>query len=155
MSLEVGQKAPDGILIFDDKTTKNISNFSGSKLLLYFYPKDDTPGCTIQALDFTEQKEKFLDQNTQIIGINADTVEQHQDFSKKHNLSIQLVSDTDKKILEAYGVWGERNMYGKKYMGIERTSILIDEAGIITHIWRRVRPKNHANTVLDTIREMD
>ena len=131
-----------------------LADFSGKKLVIYFYPKDDTPGCTTEAIDFTAHKAAFADADTEIVGVSADTVEKHDKFKAKHNLDISLLSDPDHKMLEAYGVWVEKNMYGRKYMGIERATYLIDADGKIAQIWRKVKVKGHVEAVLAAAQEI-
>ena len=149
MPLTEGSKAPKFTLECDGDTTAKLSDYAGKKLVLYFYPKDDTPGCTTEALDFTAQIKNFHKANTSILGVSADTVAKHEKFKNKHKLKILLGSDEDHEVLNAYEVWVEKNMYGKKYMGIERATFLIDENGKIQKIWRKVKVKNHVAEVLE------
>ena len=149
MPLTEGSKAPKFNLACDGDTRAKLSDYAGKKLVLYFYPKDDTPGCTTEALDFTAQIKNFDKANTSILGVSADTVAKHEKFKNKHNLKILLGSDEDHEVLNAYEVWVEKNMYGKKYMGIERATFLIDENGKIQKIWRKVKVKNHVAEVLE------
>lgn len=125
-----------------------------SKLVIYFYPKDDTTGCTAEAIDFSNLKSDFEKESTVVIGISPDSIVSHTKFLQKYNLSITLLSDESKKILQAYDVWKEKNMFGKKYMGIVRTTFLIDEQGIISKIWRPVKLKNHAKSVLNAVKSL-
>ena len=149
MPLTEGSKAPKFTLECDGDTTAKLSDYAGKKLVLYFYPKDDTPGCTTEALDFTAQIKNFDKANTSILGVSADTVAKHEKFKNKHKLKILLGSDEDHEVLNAYEVWVEKNMYGKKYMGIERATFLIDENGKIQKVWRKVKVKNHVTEVLE------
>ena len=149
MPLTEGSKAPKFNLACDGDTKAKLSDYAGKKLVLYFYPKDDTPGCTTEALDFTAQIKNFDKTNTSILGVSADTVAKHEKFKNKHNLKILLGSDEDHEMLNAYEVWVEKNMYGKKYMGIERATFLIDENGKIQKVWRKVKVKNHVTEVLE------
>ena len=146
---EVGQPAPDfeGITQTGDKI--RLSDFRGQKVVLYFYPKDNTPGCTRQAKSLKEGWEKLQQQGITVIGVSPDSVESHRKFADKHQLPFLLVSDPDHTIAEQYGVWGERNLYGRKFMGIKRTTFLIDEQGIIRKIIKRPDVKNHAHQVLE------
>ena len=128
-----------------------MKDLAGRPVVLYFYPKDDTPGCTTEAIEFNAQAGAFAAANTEIVGVSADSVEKHEKFKTKHNLGVTLLSDPDQKMLEAYGVWVEKNMYGKKYMGIERATFLVGEDGKILHIWRKVRVKGHVDAVLETV----
>ena len=150
-SLEVGSKAPDFSRAADGDRQISLADYAGKKLVIYFYPKDDTPGCTTEAIEFNAQAGAFAAANTEIVGVSADSVEKHEKFKTKHNLGVTLLSDPDQKMLEAYGVWVEKNMYGKKYMGIERATFLVGEDGKILHIWRKVRVKGHVDAVLDTV----
>lgn len=128
--------------------TFSLADFAGKKLVVYFYPKDNTPGCTTEAIDFTAQKAAFDKANTAIVGVSADSVKKHDNFIAKHDLAVTLLSDENHDMLNAYGVWVEKSMYGKKFMGIERATYLIDEAGKITAIWRKVKVKGHVDEVL-------
>ena len=150
-SLEVGSKAPDFSRAADGGRQISLADYAGKKLVIYFYPKDDTPGCTTEAIEFTSQAGAFAAANTEIVGVSADGVEKHEKFKTKHNLGVTLLSDPDQKMLKAYGVWVEKNMYGKKYMGIERATFLVGEDGKILHIWRKVRVKGHVDAVLETV----
>ncbi|MGC6534555.1 MAG: thioredoxin-dependent thiol peroxidase [Parvibaculales bacterium] len=128
--------------------TLSLADFAGKKLVVYFYPKDNTPGCTTEAIDFTAQKAAFDKANTAIVGVSADSVKKHDNFIAKHDLAVTLLSDENHDMLNAYGVWVEKSMYGKKFMGIERATYLIDEAGKIAAIWRKVKVKGHVDEVL-------
>ena len=150
-SLEVGSKAPDFSCAADGDRQISLADYAGKKLVIYFYPKDDTPGCTTEATEFTAQAGAFAAANTEIVGVSADSVEKHEKFKTKHNLGVTLLSDPGQKMLEAYGVWVKKNMYGKKYMGIERATFLVGEDGKILHIWRKVRVKGHVDAVLETV----
>ena len=150
--LEIGQPAPKFALETDSTGTFSLEEQLGKKVILFFYPKDDTSGCTIENIDFTALKNEFAEQNTVLVGISADSVKKHANFRKKHELDVILVSDPEKEAIEAYGVWVEKKMYGKTYFGIERATYLIDEQGNIEHIWRKVRAKGHAQAVLDHIK---
>ena len=148
-ALALNDKAPQFSLEADGGCTVALKDYAGQKLVIYFYPKDDTPGCTTEAIDFTTHIKAFAAANTQIIGVSADSVEKHDKFKAKHNLSVTLLSDPEQKMLQAYGVWVEKNMYGRKYMGIERATFLINEAGNIQQIWRKVKVKGHVAAVLE------
>ncbi|KJS37886.1 MAG: hypothetical protein VR74_07240 [Hyphomonas sp. BRH_c22] len=148
--LETGVKAPD----FSIETTegqKKLASYKGKHLVLYFYPKDDTPGCTNEAKDFSSLSIQFEAAGTKILGISRDTLAKHQKFIAKHELKIELGSDEDGVLCEAYGVWVEKNMYGRTYMGIARSTFLIDPKGRISRIWPNVRVKGHAQDVLDSL----
>lgn len=126
----------------------DLAALKGKAVVLYFYPKDDTPGCTTEAIDFTAARDAFAAANTVIIGVSKDTAAKHDKFIAKHELGIPLASDADDEICENYGVWVEKNMYGKKYMGIERATFLIGPDGIVREIWRKVKVKGHIDAVL-------
>lgn len=153
MTLEIGDKAPDFSIPSDGGGTVSLSDYKGRYLVLYFYPKDDTPGCTKEAIGFSENKSAFNKLDADILGISKDTAAKHDKFIAKHELTIDLGSDEDGKVIEDYGVWVEKNMYGKKYMGIERATYLIGPDGKILEIWRKVRVKNHVETVLGTLKQ--
>lgn len=153
MTLSIGDKAPNFSMPSDAGGTVSLSDYKGRFLVLYFYPKDDTPGCTKEAIGFTENKADFNKLGADILGISKDTPAKHDKFIAKHELNIRLGSDEDGKMIEKYGVWVEKNMYGKKYMGIERATYLIGPDGKILEIWRKVRVKEHVQTVLDTLKQ--
>ncbi len=146
--LETGSVAPDFSLPRDGGGTVSLSDFKGRKLVVFFYPKDNTPGCTKEAVAFSQLREGFLAADTDIVGISADTVKRHENFIAKHNLNMPLGADTDLETLKAYGVWTEKSMYGRKYMGIVRSTFLIDQNGKIAEIWHKVKVKEHADKVL-------
>ena len=148
-----GMKAPLIDLPRDSGLTINTSKLN-NPYIIYFYPKDDTPGCTKEAIGFTENIKFFNDNNITVIGISKDTVEKHDKFINKHNLDIVLGSDVNGQACESFGVWVERSMYGRKYMGIERTTFLISADGNIYKIWNKVKVKNHIEDVIKTSREM-
>jgi peroxiredoxin Q/BCP len=150
-ALMAGDNAPD----FTIETTagpRSLSSFKGKHLVLYFYPKDDTPGCTTEAIDFTSARKEFEATGAEILGISRDTLSKHQKFATKHGIDINLGADPDGDVCEAYGVWVEKNMYGRTYMGIARSTFLIGPDGRIIRIWPKVRVKGHAQDVLDSIR---
>jgi thioredoxin-dependent peroxiredoxin len=146
--LTVHDTAPDFTLPRDGGTSVSLQDFRPGKVVLYFYPKDDTPGCTLEAQDFTARAADFAAANTTVIGVSKDSIKAHDKFCKKHALSVILVSDESGQTCEDYGVWVEKSMYGKTYMGIERTTILIDGQGKIAQIWNKVSVKGHADAVL-------
>ena len=150
--IEVGQKAPAFTLPQEDGGTVSLSNYAGKRLVLYFYPKDDTSGCTKQAVAFSDHLDTFRSANTEILGISRDTPQKHAKFREKHDLTVPLASDEDGEVLGRYGVWVEKNMYGRTYMGIERSTFLIDEDGVIRDIWRKVRVPGHVDEVLEAVR---
>lgn len=147
--LAEGARAPAFTLPTNDNGKFSLKDLKGQKVVLYFYPKDDTSGCTTQAIEFTKALKKFEKAGTVIIGVSKDSVEKHDKFIQKHKLKVLLGSDEDGKVLEKYGVWVEKNMYGRKYMGIERSTFLINEKGAIAKIWRKVRVKGHVDAVLE------
>ena len=147
MSLE-GQTAPDFTLPRDGGGKASLSAQKPKAVVLYFYPKDDTPGCTKEAIGFTEMGAAFDKAGAVVIGLSKDTVAKHDKFIAKHNLGVILASDADSDVCEQYGVWVEKNMYGKKYMGIERATFLIDGAGQVVREWRKVKVPGHVEEVL-------
>jgi len=147
--LDIGTLAPDFSLPRDGGTNLSRADLMGRKTVLYFYPKDNTPGCTTEALDFTALKAEFDAANTVVVGISKDSVKKHDNFCAKHDLGIPLLSDADGTMCEDYGVWQEKSNYGKTYMGIVRTTYLIDEAGKILRVWPKVKVKGHAAEVLE------
>ncbi|MGB0907207.1 MAG: thioredoxin-dependent thiol peroxidase [Maricaulaceae bacterium] len=153
MSLAIGDKAPDFSMPRDGGETISLIDFAGRYLVLYFYPKDDTPGCTTEAIEFSARKGDFKTLNALILGVSKDKVAKHDKFIAKHDLTIPLGSDEEGDMIERYGVWVEKNMYGKKYMGIERSTFLIGPDGNIAQIWRKVRVKGHVEAVLNAVRE--
>ena len=148
MTLKAGAKAPGFMLPRDGGGTLSLAEFKGRKLVLYFYPKADTEGCTKEAIAFSGLKAKFARAATDIVGVSADPVRAQDRFRDKHRLSIALASDETKKMLEAYGVWGEKSMYGRKYMGTFRTTFLIGPDGRIAKVWENVKVAGHAEDVL-------
>ncbi len=148
MSLKVGDKAPDFTLPTDDGGKVSLKNLKGKKLVLYFYPKDDTPGCTTEACAFRDALPDFSKVKAAIVGVSKDSVASHDKFKTKFKLPFPLASDEDGKVCEAYDTWVEKSMYGKTYMGIERSTFLIDETGVIRNIWRKVKVDGHAAEVL-------
>lgn len=150
--LKIGDAAPSFSLPANGGRTVNLTDFAKRKLVIYFYPKDNTPGCTTEAIDFTAAIKDFDKANTDIVGVSADSVKKHENFIDKHDLAITLLSDEDQKMLNAYGVWVEKNMYGRKFMGIERATYLIGTDGKIEQIWRKVKVKDHVEAVLEAAR---
>jgi len=146
--LSPGLQAPDFTLARDGGGTVSLAGFRGRPLVLFFYPKDDTGGCTAEAKDFTALKPEFDVAGVALLGISPDPVKKHDRFVAKHGLAVPLASDEDHAALEAYGVWKEKSLYGRTYMGVERTTLLIDAEGRIAHIWPKVKVKGHAEAVL-------
>jgi len=151
-TLEVGQQAPDFELATDSTGTFSLSDQRGKNVVIFFYPKDSTSGCTIENIDFTTLKPEFDAANTVLIGISADSLKRHENFRNKNDLEVILGSDPDKQVIEQYGVWVEKKMYGKTHFGIERATFLVDEGGKLAHIWRKVKAKGHAQAVLDEVK---
>ena len=143
-----GASAPDFTLPRDGGTDVTLSSFRPGKVVLYFYPKDDTPGCTLEAQDFTARLAEFTAAGTTVIGVSKDSVKAHDKFGKKHGLGVILASDEAGHTCEDYGVWVEKSMYGKTYMGVERTTVLIDGTGKVARVWNKVSVKGHADEVL-------
>ena len=149
-----GDKAPDFELATDAGEKLKLSKLKGSPVVLYFYPKDDTEGCTKEAKDFSSLAPDFRKAGIEVIGVSPDSVESHQKFRKKYDLGIRLAADPDKAAALAYGVWVEKSMYGRKFMGVERSTFLIDKAGRIAKSWRKVRVAGHAEAVLAAARDL-
>lgn len=149
--LEVGAKAPIFSTFDQNGKRVSLSDFEGKKIILYFYPKDNTPGCTKEACAFRDKITQFQDLNVVVIGVSIDSIKSHKSFSDKYQLPFTLLSDTDKDIVTNYGVWGEKTMYGKKYFGINRVTYLIDEQGAIATVFPKVKPETHAEEILKLI----
>nr|WP_321459273.1 thioredoxin-dependent thiol peroxidase [uncultured Cohaesibacter sp.] len=152
--LEIGTKAPGFTAKTNGDGEISLDDFAGRTVILYFYPKDNTPGCTTEAVDFSALYDEFAALDAQIIGVSPDSVQKHDNFVAKHNLSVLLASDPETTICNAYGTWVEKQMYGKSYMGVERSTFLIDKNGKIAKIWRKVKVKNHASDVLQSVRDL-
>lgn len=146
--VEVGRKAPDFALQAGGEQRVKLSDLRGRPVVLYFYPKDDTSGCTREAIDFTERLPAFEELGAVVIGVSPDSVAKHDKFKAKHGLGIILASDEEKKTCEKYGVWVRKNMYGREYMGVERSTFLIDAQGQVSQVWRKVKVNGHADQVL-------
>lgn len=151
--VEEGKKAPDFKLLDNEGQRVQLSKLKGGPVVIYFYPKDDTSGCTSQAKAFSENLDLFQKHDVQILGISPDSVSSHQKFIAKHNLKVRLLSDENKEAAGAYGVWVEKSMYGRKYMGVERSTFLVGANGKIVRIWRKVRVKGHIDDVLSVLPE--
>lgn len=149
--LKVGEKAP--LFVAKDQNGNNIklSDFQGKKVVLYFYPKDDTPGCTAQACSLRDNYDVLLARGFVVLGVSVDDEKKHQKFIEKYDLPFSLIADTDHQVVESYGVWAEKSMYGKAFMGIVRTTFIIDENGIISEIINKVDTKNHANQIVANV----
>ena len=149
-----GDPVPDVILIGMDGAKVSPADFRGQKLVLYFYPKDDTSGCTREAQDFTALAAEFEKAGTWILGVSKDSPQSHAKFTGKYALKVKLATDADGSVCEAFGVWGEKSLYGRKYMGIERATFLIDRDGTVARIWRKVKVPGHAEEVLAAARAL-
>lgn len=152
--LEMGDPAPDFRLPAGAAEPISLQALRGSKIVLYFYPRDDTPTCTAEAIAFNGLRAKFVKAGAQIIGISTDSLESHARFKRKRRLALTLASDEARAVVDAYGVWREKTLYGRKYMGVERTTVLIDANGAIARIWRKVRVRGHAEEVLAAARAL-
>lgn len=151
MTLQTGDKAPAITAKNQNGETVKLSDFKGKKVILYFYPKDNTPGCTTEACNFRDNYQSLLKDGYEVIGVSIDSEQSHQKFISKFDLPFNLLADEDKKIVEDYGVWVEKNMYGRKYMGTARTTFVIDENGIIQHIIKKVKNKEASQQVRDLV----
>lgn len=147
--LDVGDKAPDFTLQSNNDKDVTLSSLAGKKVVLFFYPKDNTKGCTQEARDFTEHAKAFKRAGVTVLGISPDSVKSHKKFVEKQELEVNLLADDEKKVVEDYGVWVEKSMYGRKYMGVERSTFLIGPDGRIAQIWRKVKIPKHVEIVLD------
>lgn len=147
----IGQPAPSFTLPRDGGTNVTLADYAGQIVVLYFYPKDDTPGCTTEAIDFSAEAEAFAKAGAVVLGVSRDTVKKHEKFRDKHGLKVALLTDEDGAVCEAYGVWVEKSMYGRSYMGIERTTFLIGRDGKIARVWDKVKIKDHAAEVLAAV----
>jgi peroxiredoxin Q/BCP len=152
--IEPGQPVPAFSLPRDGGGETGPADFPGRKLVLYFYPKDDTPGCTTEAIGFTARLAEFEAANTVVLGISKDSVKSHDKFRDKHRLGVILLSDETGAVVERFGVWGEKSMYGRTYMGIERSTFLIDANGIVARVWRNVKVPDHVEAVLAAARAL-
>lgn len=151
--LEEGKKAPAFSLFNQDGNKISLKDISGKKIVLYFYPKDDTSGCTKEACSFRDVFPKFKKSDAIILGVSPDSVKSHKKFAEKYDLNFDLLADEDKKVVQLYNVWKEKSMYGKKYMGVERTTFIIDEKGKIKKIFSKVRVDGHEKEVLEALKD--
>jgi peroxiredoxin Q/BCP len=154
MSLEAGATAPDFTAPTDGGGTLSLSSLRGKNVILYFYPKDDTPGCTREACAFHAAAPDFSKADAVVLGVSKDDAKQHDKFKQKYGLGFPLIADLDGKICEAYGVWVEKLNYGKKYMGIDRSTFLIDKQGLVRKVWHKVKVDGHADKVLETLKAL-
>ncbi len=151
MTPQVGDRAPDFKLPSAGNNEIRLSDFKGKKVVLYFYPKDDTSGCTKEACSFQENLNVIKRKGAVLLGVSADSVESHDKFADKYDLSFPLLSDQTKEVCKAYGVWKEKSLYGRKYMGIERTTVVIDEKGFVQHVFPKVKVEGHTKEVLSVL----
>ena len=154
MTAQVGEPAPDFTLPTDGGGSVTLSALKGQKVIVYFYPKDDTPGCTKEACGFRDSLPDFTAVDAEIIGISKDSVKKHDKFKEKYELNFPLAADEDGKTCEAYGTWVEKSMYGRKYMGIDRSTFLIDGKGVVRQVWRKVKVPGHVDEVLKAVQEL-
>ncbi len=153
--IEIGKKAPPFTLATTDGSCVSLEDFKGKWVIVYFYPKDLTPGCTKQAIAFSEKRPEFEQRDAVIIGISPDGVASHEKFIKKHDLNIILAADEDRQVIESYDVWKEKKMYGRTFMGVERSTFLVDRDGIIKALWRKVKVADHETLVLNTLDQFE
>ncbi len=151
--IEESKKAPSFTLIDDNGKRVSLKDYAGKKIVLYFYPKDMTSGCTKEACDFRDSFPNFKKINAVILGVSPDSAVSHKKFKQKYNLPFTLLSDESKKVLQNYGVWKEKSMYGKKYMGVERTTVIIDEKGVVRKIFEKVKVPGHVEEVIEALEE--
>ena len=151
MKLNVGETAPDFSLPGSSGQTINLNSLKGQKVVIFFYPKDDTPGCTIEACEFRDRSDEIIAKDTKILGISPDNLESHDKFINKFDLNFELLADEDNLVATNYGAWGEKNMYGKVTIGMKRMTFLVDEKGAIEKIWGKVKPEGHAQQIIDAI----
>lgn len=150
--LNPGDAAPDFTLPSDVAGDVRLSDLKGEKVVLFFYPKDNTSGCTVEVCEFRDEMPRFEGDDVRVFGISPDPVSSHMKFRQKHDLTFPLLADEEHAVAEAYGVWKEKSMYGRKYWGVERTTFLVDESGLVEHVWRKVKPRGHAADVAARIR---
>jgi peroxiredoxin Q/BCP len=150
-NLQAGDKAPDFKGLNQDGETVQLSDFAGKKLILFFYPKDNTPGCTAEACNLRDNFAALEEKGFALLGVSPDSQKKHQNFINKFELPFPLLADTEQEVLNAYGVWGEKSMYGRTYMGVFRTTFIIDEEGKIQHVFKKVKTKDHTNQILEAI----
>ncbi len=149
--IKEGESAPGFTLATDNGGRVSLEDFKGKKVVLYFYPKDDTPGCTTQACDFRDSLSRFDDSGAVVLGVSPDPVDSHRKFKEKYDLTFPLLADEDHSVAERYGVWKKKKMFGRTFWGVERTTFLIDEEGRVRKVWNRVRPKGHAEEVAEAL----
>lgn len=152
MKFKIGDKAPDFKGVDENGRKVSLSDFKGKRLILYFYPKDNTPGCTTEACDLRDNYNMWIKKGYEIIGVSPDSTQSHIKFKEKYKLPFTLISDPDKEIIKQFGVWGLKKLYGREYEGLLRTTFIIDENGIISNIFEKVKTKDHTNQILETIK---
>ncbi len=152
MSISIGDKIPNLTVATTKNEALGLSEYAGKKLVMYFYPKDNTPGCTQEGKDFTEHYAEFQALNTEVVGVSKDTLKKHSNFIEKYGFAFDLIADTEEELCQAMDVIKEKNMYGKKYMGIERSTFIFDEKGLLTHEFRKVRVKGHIDQILEALK---
>ena len=150
-SLKVGDAAPGFEGVNQNGETISLKDFAGKKLILYFYPKDNTPGCTAESCNLNDNYDAWLNKGFEVVGVSPDSQKSHQKFADKFGFRFNLIADTEKEILQAYGTWGLKKLYGKEYMGVLRTTFVIDENGVIVEIFDKVQTKDHTNQIIDTL----
>uniref|UniRef100_UPI0032174C7B thioredoxin-dependent thiol peroxidase n=1 Tax=uncultured Draconibacterium sp. TaxID=1573823 RepID=UPI0032174C7B len=151
-NLKVGDKAPDFQGVNQNGEKIGLKDFAGKKLILYFYPKDNTPGCTAESCNLNDNYDAWLDKGFDIVGVSPDSEKSHQKFIDKFGFKFNLIADTEKEILQAFGVWGEKSMYGRKYMGVFRTTFVINSEGVIEEIFEKVKTKDHTNQIIEALK---
>jgi len=151
MNLKIGDKAPCFEGLNQDGEKVSLNDYKGRKLILYFYPKDNTPGCTAESCNLSDNYNYWLDKGFDVVGVSPDSVQSHKKFADKFGFEFNLIADTEKEILQAYGVWGEKKMYGRTYMGVLRTTFIIDEEGIIAGFFEKVKTKEHSGQIIESL----
>jgi thioredoxin-dependent peroxiredoxin len=154
MAVKTGGAAPDFTLAKDGGGTVSLKQLQGKTAVLFFYPKDDTAGCTLEAKDFSDRAAEFAEIGAAVVGISPDSVKSHDKFKAKHGLEVTLLSDETKEMIQAYGLWVEKSLYGRKYMGVERSTLLLDPSGKAAQVWEKVKVAGHAEEVLEAVRRM-
>jgi thioredoxin-dependent peroxiredoxin len=155
MAVVLGKEAPDFTLPSDSGGAVSLGSLKGEITVLFFYPKDDTTGCTLEATDFSERAAEFKKAGAKVVGISPDSIKSHGKFRAKHGLSVTLLADESKEMIASYGLWVEKSMYGRKYMGVERTTVLLDASGKVARIWEKVKVLGHAEEVLEAARQLN
>jgi len=151
MKLETGQKAPNFEGLDENGNTIKLSDFAGSKLILYFYPKDNTPGCTAESCDLRDNYQMWLDKGYKVVGVSPDSEKSHKNFIAKHSLPFPLIADTEKKIIKDFGAWGLKKLYGREYEGLLRMTFVIDEKGVIEQVFTKIKTKEHTKQILELV----